>query len=51
MSKILELGYNLLSTISLALKFFEVFLRKTGYLSKIVVDKKVFGLANIIDNK
>ncbi len=46
-----ELGHNLLSTIPLARKRVEVFLRKTCQHSEIVVDEEVFGLANIIKNQ
>ncbi len=38
-----ELGHNLLNTIPLARKGIEVFLRKAGQPSKIVVDEEVFG--------
>ncbi len=47
----LELGHNLLSIIPLARKSNEVFLRKAGQPSEIVVDEKVFGLADIIENQ
>ena len=46
-----ELGHNLLSTIPLAKKSVELFLRKTGQTSKIIVDKEVFDLVNIIKNQ
>ena len=46
-----ELDYNLLSTILLARKSVEVSLKKAGQPSKIVIDKKVLGLANIIKNQ
>ena len=45
-----ELRHNLLSTILLAKKGIEVFLRKVGQPSEIIVDNEVFGLANIIEN-
>lgn len=47
----LELSHNLLSIISLARKDIEVRLRKAGQLSEIVVNKEVFGLADIIENQ
>ena len=46
-----KLGHNLLSTIPLAKKGVEVFLRKAGQPSEIVVDDEVFGLADIIENQ
>ena len=46
----LELGHNLLSTISLAKKSFEVFLRKLGRPSELYFEGEVVGLANIIEN-
>ena len=50
MSWALELGHNLLSTIPLARKDVEIYLRKAGQPSEIVVDEEIFGLANIIEN-
>lgn len=50
MSWVLQIGYNLLSNISLAKKGIEVFLRKTSQFSKIIADNKVFRLTNIIEN-
>ena len=47
----LELGNNLLSIIPLAKKVVEVFVSKAGRLSKKVVDKKIFGLADMIENQ
>ncbi len=41
-----ELGHNLLSIIPLARKDIEVFLRKAGHPSDIVVDEEVFGVAS-----
>ncbi len=41
-----ELGHNLFSLIPLARKGIEVFLRKAGQPSEIVVDKEVFGAAS-----
>ncbi len=46
-----ELGNNLLSTIPWARKGVEVFLRKAGQPSEIIVDEEVFGLADIIENQ
>lgn len=51
MSWTLELVYNLLSTIPLAKKVIEVFLRKDGQPSEMIVDNKEFGLTNIIKNQ
>ena len=48
---VLELSHNLLSTIFLARKDVEIYLRKTGQLSKIIIDKEVFGLVDIIKNQ
>lgn len=42
------LGHNLLSTIALARKCVKVCLEKAGQLSKIIIDKKIFRLADII---
>lgn len=47
----LDLGHNLLSTISLAKKKIEVFLKRTGQLSKLFFENKVVGSADIIDNQ
>ncbi len=46
-----ELGHNLLSTIPLARKGIEVFLRKAVQPSEIVVDEEVYCLADIIENQ
>lgn len=46
-----DLGHKLLNTILLAKKYFEVFWRKVGWPSKIIVNKKVFDLANMIKNQ
>ncbi len=46
-----ELGHNLLITILSAKKSIEVFLRKAGQPSEIIVDEEVFGLADIIKNQ
>lgn len=43
-----KLGHNLLSIILLVKKNIEIFLKKAGQPSKIVVDDKVFDLADII---
>ena len=51
MNWVLKLGHNLLNTISLAKKGVEVFLKKAGQLSKIVIDEEVFNLADIIENQ
>ena len=51
MSWALELSYNLLSIISLAKKNIEIFPRKASQSFEIVVDNKIFGLANIIENQ
>ena len=51
LSQVPELGHNLLSTILLARKGIEVFLRKAGQPSEIIVDEKIFALANIIENQ
>ena len=45
-----KLDQNLLSTILLAKKGIEVFLKKVSQPSEIIVDDEVFGLANIIGN-
>ena len=46
----MELGYNLLNIIFLAKKEVKVFLKKAGQLSRIIVDKETFDLADIIEN-
>ncbi len=46
-----ELGHNLLSTIPLAKKGFEVFLRKLGRPSELYFEGEVVGLADIIENQ
>ncbi len=51
MSWALELGYNFMNIIFLARKGVDVCLRKAGQTSKIVVDKEIFGLADIIENQ
>ncbi len=51
MSWVSELGHNLLSTIPLARKGIEMFLRKATQPSEIVIDEEVFGLADIIENQ
>lgn len=45
-----ELSHNLLSTIFLAKKSIEIIFKKAGKLLKIIIDKYIFGLANIIKN-
>ena len=50
MSWVPKLDHNLLNTILLARKCVEVCLRKTDQPLEIVVDEKVFGLADIIKN-
>ena len=47
----LDLDNNLLSTISLGKKEIQVFLRRTGQLSKAFFEDEVVGLANMIDNQ
>lgn len=51
MSWALELGHNLLSIIPLVIKSVKVFWRKIGQSFKIVVDKEVFDLTNLIKNQ
>ena len=46
-----ELGYNLLSTISLSRRGIEVFLRSQDKPSEFRKDGRIFGLADIIDNQ
>ena len=46
-----DLGHNLLSTIPLAKKEIEVFLKRTGRLSEIYFEDKVVGLVDMIDNQ
>ena len=46
-----ELGHNLLSTIPLAKKGFELFLRKLGRPSELYFEGKIVGLADIIENQ
>lgn len=46
----LELRHNLLTTIYLATKSIKVFLRKTCQFFEIVINNRVFGLADIIKN-
>lgn len=46
-----EIGHNQLSTILLASKSVEVFCRKANEPSEIIVNKKVFGLADKIENQ
>lgn len=43
--------HNLWSIIILAKKCIKMFLNRAGPLSKIIVDEKVFGLANMIKNQ
>lgn len=45
-----ELDHNLLTTIPLPKKSVKMFLRKASQLFKIIIDKEIFGLANIIEN-
>ncbi len=45
-----ELGHNLLSTIPLAQKSFEVFLRKLSRPWELYFEGEVVGLADIIEN-
>lgn len=51
MSWTLELSYNLLSIILLARKSIEVYLKKTDQSLKIIINEKVFSLADIIENQ
>ena len=44
-----DLGHNLLSTILLAIKGVEVFLRKIGVATQILHEGKIHGLADVID--
>ena len=46
-----KLGHNLLSSMNLARKGVEIFLKKVGLPSEIVVDEDVFGLSDIIENQ
>lgn len=46
-----NLGYNLLSIIFFAKKSVKVFLKKVEQLSKIIIDKEVFKIADIIENQ
>ncbi len=46
-----KLGHNLLSTIFLAKKGFEVFLRKLGLLSELYFKSGEVGLAHIVENQ
>lgn len=50
-NQVLQLGHNLLKTITLAKKGIEIFLKKNGLLFEIIADNKVFELANIIENQ
>lgn len=45
-----KLGHNFLNIILLAGKNIEIFLRKAGQSSKIIVDKEIFDLADMIKN-
>lgn len=45
-----ELVHNLFSTIAFAKKDIKIFLQKAGQSSKIVVDKEIYCLVNIIEN-
>ncbi len=47
----LELGHNLLSTIPLAKKGFEMFLRKLSRPSELYFEGEVVGLTDIIENQ
>ena len=47
----MKLSQNLLSTILLAKKGVEVIFNKFEQLFKIVIDKDIFGLVNIIENQ
>lgn len=49
-NQVAKLDHNLLSIIFLAKKNVNVFLKKTCQLLKIVINKKVFSLDNIIRN-
>lgn len=51
MSRALELSHNLLNTMLLARKVVEIFLRKAGQPSKIIIDEEIFDLADIIENQ
>lgn len=46
-----DLGHNLLSTIPLARKGIEVFLRRTSRQSEIIFEDELVGLADMIDNQ
>lgn len=46
-----DLSHNLLSTIPLAKKSIEMFLKKTRQPTEIVIDEEIFGIANIIKNQ
>ena len=46
-----NLGHNLLSTILLAQKGIEVFLRRTGRPSEIFFEDEVVGLADMVENQ
>ncbi len=46
-----DLGHNLLSTIPLAKKGIEIFLRRTGRPSEIFFEDEVVGLADMIENQ
>lgn len=51
MSWALELNHNLLNTILLVKKGVKIILKKASQSSEIIIDEKIFGLANIIKNK
>lgn len=51
MSQTAELSHNLLSIIFLARKDVKIYLKKASQLLEIVIDKKIFDLANIIENQ
>ena len=46
-----DLGHNLLSTIPLAIKGVEVFMRQAGVATRIIHENKIHGLADIIDRQ
>ena len=50
-SRALELGFNLFSTITLAKKGFLVFLKKIGHPSKLYFRCEFVGRANIMENQ